>query len=59
MNNECNCQKAVDLIRIAAREGIVRELQFQLARCEAERDALSKRIDLLLADLAVATTGTR
>lgn len=59
MNSDCTCQKAVDLIKIAAREGIVRELQFQLTQCEAERDALAKRIDVLLADLAVATNGTR
>lgn len=59
MNNECNCKQAVDLIKVVAREGIVRELQFQLARCESERDVLAKRIEMLLVDLAVATNGTR
>lgn len=55
MNSECKCQQAVDLIKAVARDGIVHELQFQLA----QRDALAKRIELLLGDFAVATNGTR
>lgn len=51
---ECTCQHTIDQLKLLAREGIIAELQYQLARCEEERDVMSRHIDRLTLELAIA-----
>lgn len=43
----CVCQQTIDLIKLTAREGIVRELNYQLSQKEKQIEKLQAEIEIL------------
>lgn len=43
----CVCQQTIDLIKLTAREGIVRELNYQLSQKERQIEKLQAEIEIL------------
>lgn len=50
----CICQQTIDLIKITAREGIVRELNHQLSQKEKQIERLQLEIDILRRSIDVS-----
>lgn len=43
----CVCQQTIDLIKLTARDGIVRELNYQLSQKEKQIEKLQAEIEIL------------
>lgn len=52
--SDCNCQCAIDTIKVTAREGVVRELMAQISDKERQIAHLERLVDMLNLDLAIA-----
>jgi hypothetical protein len=52
--SECNCQVIIDSTKTFAREGIARELMAQISDRERQIAHLSRQVDMLTLDLAIA-----
>jgi hypothetical protein len=52
--SECNCKVIIDSTKTFAREGIARELMAQISDRERQIAHLSRQVDMLTLDLAIA-----
>lgn len=50
----CVCQQTIDAIKLAAREGIVKELNHQLLQKEKQIERLHAEIDMLRTSLKIS-----